>query len=899
MAYRVACHYVVVKSAQAAQARPRSPGGGESGVREFLGGSFGNRPWKQEGPNVFRPASALVSGEKKAIGMRWLSGLLCAVSLTLALHAAEELPERAYGILKKNCFACHGQSKASGLDLRTRESMLKGGQRGPALTPANPKRSFLFSMASHSAQPSMPPGKKLADDDIEVLRQWIEKGAELTGIETQPLATGGEQKFAERPITKQEREFWAFRKPVRSTPPAVADSAWNRNPIDAFLRKAMADRKLEPSRPANRRTLVRRAYLDLLGMPPTPEEVEAFVVDKSPGAWEKLVDKLLNSPQYGERWTRHWLDLVRYADSGGFEFDVDRPEAWRYRDYVVRAFNNDKPYDLLLKEHLAGDEYAPDSADAMIATGYLQLGAENGGGARARQDSIDDIIGTTSLAFLGVTVGCARCHDHKFDPIPQKDYYRMQAVFFSIKEVKFPLVGTEMVAAHEAEIKRIQALQKPLREAKTTLEKPHRLHLMDAYIQTLADYLQTAWRAPERERSEGQKLNVLQIEKTLQSDTLANRISEAQIAGRMSLEEKARHSELKAKIAALDSQKPKPYATAMAIGEDGREPKPAYFLHRGGVEAKGPRMTAGVLSVATESEHEFAKPPANAKSSWQRRGFAEWVASPENPLTARVMVNRLWQHHFGEGIVRTPSNFGKLGDLPTHPELLDWLATEFVARGWSMKSMHRLLMTSQAYRMSSDDNSGGMAGDPENKLLWRMPRVRLEAEAIRDSILAAAGSLDLTLGGPCVYPYINPELFQSSTGRTWPGKPEEDPSTWRRSLYVFSKRSIRYPLFEAYDQPNLVNSCDRRNRSIVAPQALFLMNDSFVILQAKRFAERLRKEAGDDPRKQIERAYRVALGRLPAEPERAMAMAYVKDSTDGLAGFCQALFSLNEFVYRP
>ncbi len=745
----------------------------------------------------------------------------------------------------------------------------------------------------------MPPGKKLPDEDIEILRHWIEGGGELKGVATQTEPAASEQRIAERPITRQEREYWAFRKPVRSTPPPVADSAWAGNPVDAFLRKAMADRKLAPSRPATRRALIRRAYLDLLGLPPSPEEIDAFVADNSPKAWENLVDKLLASPHYGERWARHWLDLVRYADSGGFEFDVDRPEAWRYRDYLVRAFNGDKPYDQFLKEQLAGDEYAPVSSDAMIATGFLQLGVENGGGARARQDSIDDVISTTSLAFLGVTVGCARCHDHKFDPIPQKDYYRMQAVFFSIKDVKFPLVNADVVVAHEAEIKRIQALQKPLNEAKTAMEKPHRDHLVDAYIGTLPEYLQTAWRTPERDRTEGQKLNVLQIEKTLRSDTLANRISEAQVVGRMSPAEKARHAELKAEIAELDSKMPKPYATAMAIGEVGREPEPVYFLHRGGLDARGPAMTPGVLSVTRENEYEFAQPPADAKSSWRRRGFAEWVTSPENPLTARVMVNRLWQHHFGEGIVRTPSNFGKLGDRPTHPELLDWLATEFIANRWSIKSMHRLMMTSQAYQMSSDDQSAGVTEDPENKLVWRMPRVRLEAEAIRDSILAVAGSIDRTLGGPCVYPYINPELFQSSTKRTWPGKPEQDASTWRRSLYVYSKRSIRYPLFEAYDQPNLVNSCDRRNRSTVAPQALFLMNDSFVILHAQRFAERLRREAGDDPREQIESAYRVALGRLPAESERVAAMTYLKDSADGLAGFCQALFSLNEFVYRP
>ena len=810
---------------------------------------------------------------------------------------ADELSSRAYEVLKNNCFACHGATKTSGLDLRSREAMLAGGQRGPALSPANLKRSLLFAMASHATEPAMPPGKKLADADIDTLRQWILAGAELN-LDSAP-AVQEEPKIAERPITLEERNFWAFKKPQNVNPPQVTDAAWNRNPVDSFLRKEMVAWKLKPTPQADRRVLIRRAYLDLLGLPPTPDEVEAFVRDATPNAWDKLVDKLLDSPHYGERWARHWLDLVRYADSGGFEFDVDRPEAWRYRDYVVKAFNSDKPYDLFVKEQVAGDELAPNSPETMTATGYLQLGTESGGGERGRQDALDDLISTSSLTFLGLTVGCARCHDHKFDPIPQKDYYRMQAVFYSARPVRFPLIGPEQIAAHTAEVKRIDGLQKPLQKAKTDLEKRHRDHLMDEFIKKLPEYLQTAWATPAGKRSDGQKLNVVQIEKTLQADTLANRITDQQIVALMPENEKIRHADLKAQISELERQKPKPYPTVMATGENGVQPRPSYFLHRGGVEARGPRMAPGVLSVVRDTEYLFPSPPADAKSSWQRRGFAEWLASAENPLTARVMVNRIWQHHFGEGIVRTPSNFGKLGERPTHPELLDWLATEFVRQGWSVKSMHRLMMKSEAYRMSSDDAAAGMAADPENKLLWRMPRARLEAEVIRDNILAVAGSLDRTLEGPCVYPYINPDLFQSSTKRTWPGKPEEDPSTWRRSIYVYSKRSIRYPMFEAYDQPNLVNSCDRRNRSTIAPQALFLMNDSFVILQAKRFADRLCKEAGNDIREQIDRAYRLALGRAPVESERVTAADYIKTSERGLAGLCQALFNLNEFVYRP
>jgi hypothetical protein len=309
-------------------------------------------------------------------------------------------------------------------------------------------------------------------------------------------------------------------------------------------------------------------------------------------------------------------------------------------------------------------------------------------------------------------------------------------------------------------------------------------------------------------------------------------------------------------------------------------------------------MTPGVLSVAVEKDWVFPAPPAEARSSWQRRGLAEWITSPENPLTARVMVNRLWQHHFGEGIVRTPSNFGKMGERPSHPELLDWLALEFIDRGWSVKAMHRLMLTSAVYRMSSDDTSANVAIDPENRLFWRMPRVRLEAEVIRDAILTAAGTLDRTLGGPAIFPYIDPDLFEKSSNRDWKGKPDEDPSTWRRSLYVFSKRSIRYPMFETFDQPNLINSTDRRNRTTIAPQALILMNNPFVLTQSQQFADRVRQEAGDDPGRQVDRAYLRALGRPADSVERRRALDALRRQEMTLAEFCQVLVNLNEFLYR-
>jgi len=789
----------------------------------------------------------------------------------------------------------------SKLDLRTRESMLSGGERGPAIEPLQPQGSRLYRYTAHLENPSMPPGLKLADEQIDVLRRWILAGA----IVPAAAVDDGEQaaraealaKLEERPVTVEERQFWSFQPPVRRDPAGAGQSVFSNSsgavhPVDAFLSARWQQEGLKPSPPAGRRTLIRRAYLDLAGLPPSPAEVEAFVNDTSPDAFEKVIDRLLSSHHYGERWGRHWLDLVRYADSGGFERDFDWPNAWRYRDYVVQSFNKDKPYDQFIREQIAGDEIHPASAEAHVATGYLRLGPDNNiKTERTRMDELDDLIATTGLTFLGMTVQCARCHNHKFDPIPQKDYYSMQAVFFSTKHVDYPLASEREIARYEAERERISKLQEPLRNAKAEVEKPYRDRLFEERINQLPDYVQVAWRTPPAERTEGQRLNARQIEATL-------KIEEAEILAIMSAADKPKRHELAAKIAELDRQRPEKYPTAMTIAEEGRDPLPSYFLHRGSPSAKGSAMSPGVLTVASWGEVEFPEPPPDASSSFRRRGFAEWIASPRNPLTARVMVNRLWQHHFGAGIVRTPSNFGKTGEAPTHPELLDWLAVEFVESGWSLKKMHRLMMTSKAYQMASDDLDANRTADPGNRLFWRMPRQRLEAEILRDQILAAVGTLDREVGGPAVFPYIDPDLFQSSTGRTWPGQPVGDPSTWRRSIYVFSKRSIRYPMFEAFDQPDMVNSCDRRNRSTISPQALLLMNNAFVMRQAKFFAQRVATEAGAGTGDQVERAYRLALARAPSSGEKAQAVKFVEGSPYGLVDLCQTLFNLNEFVYR-
>ena len=554
-----------------------------------------------------------------------------------------------------------------------------------------------------------------------------------------------------------------------------------------------------------------------------------------------------------------------------------------------------------MKEQLAGDEYARDlpdrksKDDAIIATGFMRLGAEGGG----RPEALDDLVTTTSLTFLGMTVGCARCHNHKFDPIPQKDYYRMQAVFFSTRDVEHALASPAEVDRNRAETQRIDALIRPIREKKTQLEKPYHQQIIDREVAKLPEYLQIAWKTPVAQRTEGQRLNVIQIESTLAINSLRKLVMEKDVVALMPADVQAQHASLKSQIDALDKQKPRRTPSARAIGERGRVPQASYFLHRGSQDARGSQMTPGVLAVTRTSDWSFPEPPPDSTSSYRRSGFAEWIVSPDNPLTARVMVNRLWQHHFGEGLVRTPSNFGKMGEPPTHPALLDWLAVEFVDRQWSLKAMHRLMLTSSAYQMTTTDMTANLAIDPENRLLWRMPRVRLEAEVIRDQILAVAGSLDRAIGGPAIFPYIDPDLFEKSSNRDWKGLPDSNPATWRRSLYVFSKRSIRYPMFETFDQPNLVNSTDRRNRTTIAPQALILMNNPMVLFQAGRFADRVKQDAGADPARQVARAIELALGRPADAVERRRGLDFVKAGPNGLVEFCHVLLNLNEFVYRP
>jgi hypothetical protein len=704
---------------------------------------------------------------------------------------------------------------------------------------------------------------------------------------------------------------------------------------------ALASKNLRPAAKASRSVLLRRAYLDLTGLPPAPEEAEAFLRDESPDAFARLVDRLLDSPSYGERWGRHWLDVARYADSGGYEQDFTYPNAWRYRDYVIRAFNQDKPYDRFIREQIAGDELEDGGFDALIATGFHRVGATVGfrekDNPQYRYTYLDDMIGTATRAFLGLTVSCARCHDHKFDPISQMDFYRLQAVFYPYINYDHPLAPAAEAAAWQARNAEIDARIKPLQERIRAIEEPYRRQAFEQRLKTFPEDIQIAVRTPEHQRTDGQKLLATQV----------LTIRPANFRGQMRPEDRAEADRLSQEVRKLEKQRPAPLPVAMGIrdgdyrlaplgpGDDeapgkgvktdqeevnesyvpvhGKPyvPPKAYFLERGDYQSPGVEVQPGFLAVLPDLGLPTSRRPADGRiTTGRRRALADWIASPENPLTARVMVNRIWQHHFGRGLVTTASNFGKLGTRPSHPELLDWLATEFVRSGWSLKQMHRVIMNSESYQMASEYRSGErLAADPENTLLWHYPLRRLEGEAVRDLILAVSGNLNLQAGGPAFFPPVPESVRKSVSKGIWQVN-EEGPQVWRRSVYSYFKRGMKYPMFEVFDQPDPNVTCESRSVSTAPTQALTLLNSDFVSSQVRAFAARVLRLAGPEQEAQVRTAYRVALSREPSTKELADNVAFLNRqlaahrttssaNLEALADLCDVLVNLNEFLYIP
>ena len=634
--------------------------------------------------------------------------------------------------------------------------------------------------------------------------------------------------------TEAERRHWAFQKRTRPQVPQFttpADRAWAKTPIDAFILERLKKEGLRPAPRADRVTLIRRLYFDLTGLPPTPAEVTAFVADRSPKAYEKLVDKLLASPQYGERWGQHWLDVARFAETDGFEYDTHRNGAWRYRDYIIRSFNNDKPYDRFIMEQLAGDEIAPNDEEARVAAGFQRLGPlrKNAGNqevASSRNEVLTEMTNVVGAALLGVTLGCARCHDHKFDPIRHKDYYRIQAYFAATHDRDVTLATPEEQAAHKA---KTEAVQKEMKEMRASMRK------MDG-------------------------------------------------AQRKAAEEKLKE---------IEDRMPEPLPAVFTVSDDNSKISPIHVLARGDYQNKGEAVGMRPLGILVPEGTPERTGPVEAP----RSKLAEWIVDPENPLTARVMANRVWHWHFGRGIVATPNDFGRMGERPSHRELLDWLANSLVDGGWRLKPLHRMILLSNAYQQSSQSplEEAAKQKDPENKLLWRYNRRRLEAEEIRDAMLSVSGKLNLKAGGPSVIVPVDKELVDLLYKPSqW--KVAEDPSEHnRRSVYLIAKRNLRLPFMEVFDQPDLQISCARRESSTHAPQALELLNGDLSNRMAEAFAERLKTEAGVDARRQVTLAYRLTTGRSPKPAEMARATAFLKSQP--LREFALAMLNLNGFLY--
>jgi hypothetical protein len=843
-------------------------------------------------------------------------------------------------ILKAHCVKCHGGEKPKAkLNLGSIAGMLKGGESGPVLVPGSADKSLLFEMVSKG---EMPPAKekiKLTADQVAVLKGWIEGGAAASAKVAETNELG-------HLVSDQDRRFWAFQKPIRPPVPQVRHRDRVRTPIDAFILAKLEEKGLTLAPDADRLALIRRAALDLLGLPPSPEQVETFLADTRPDAYERLIDRLLASPHYGERWGRHWLDAAGYADTIGGDNDPGqaflRESMWRYRDYVVRSLNDDKPYNRFLMEQLAGDEMedwrsaptlTPHHQELLVATGLLRTSVDHTfedelNRPFERYQVLHDTIENLASNLLGLTVACARCHDHKFDPIPQVEYYRLLAC---LKPAYNPEAWIQPQNRHCADVspKEKLAIQRhnavigqkvaDINKQLADLYRPVLLSLVEAKFATLpvvlrAD-LRTALSTEESKRSEVQKYLAEKLGPTV-------KVPDTEVMNAMKQADKVQVDVLQREVAVLNSHR-QSYGKIQAICEPGKGAPPTYVFRRGNLLTPGPEVQPGFLSVLTDSGSPavIPAPPAEAKSSGRRTAWARWLTRPDHPLTARVFVNRVWQHHFGEGIVATPDNFGHLGSRPTHPELLDWLATEFVRSGWKIKDLHRLIVTSSVYRQSSvvgqafqpDNNGGSQPGkadllDPGNQLLWKMRLRRLESEAIRDAVLAVSGKLDGTVGGPPVPIEPKADGFVVVSAQGLPSAT----APWRRSLYLLARRNYNLSLLSVFDQPVMATNCTRRISSAVPLQSLTLLNDAFMLEQADHFAARVAAAAGDSLNGRIKLAFRLAFARQPTANELAasaelvekVSQTYTREkltpaeaNLKGLAKLCHMLMCANEFLY--
>jgi hypothetical protein len=750
-----------------------------------------------------------------------------AVIHEVAAKSQVNFAQQVAPILERHCIRCHqpGNTKSQ-ISLATFADLAAN----EYVVPGDPQGSYLIDLitAGDTERPAMPKeGAPLSDDEISVLRTWIAEGANWP------------EDYVVREKSKADRSWWSLRPLSVAEPPLPHDVPyrWRANPIDRFIFARLRANNMAPNPPADRRTLVRRVTYDLTGLPPTPEEIDAFLGDDSPAAYEKLVDRLLTSPRYGEHWGRHWLDVTRFGESTGFEVNYVINNAWPFRDYVIRSFNEDKPFDRLVMEHLAGDALGPGDPDIEVGLTFLVCGpldtvgnADAAQAAQIRADTVDEIIRATSEAFLGLTVGCARCHDHKFDPVLQQDYYQLYATFAGVYH------DDRLVGPHEQVRDRKQKLKK--------LEK--------------------------RKEKLSSKQSAL---KKSSADSGALEKVEIQLA------------ELDRQIAAL------PSFPSLRVGRFEQQAAPQHVFEGGDAGRKGKTVTPASISALCEVASPYEL-PGDAPEQERRLALARWIVAKDNPLTPRVLVNRLWHYHFGRGLVATPGDFGYMGEKPTHPELLDWLANRLVAEGWRLKPLHKLIVMSEAYRQSSAYRDDAARVDADARLLWRFPPRRLSAEEIRDTILFVGGQLDERRGGPGFRLYE----YSRDNVATYTPLDRFGPETYRRSVYHQNARASRIDVLTDFDAPDCAFSVSRRNATTTPLQALALMNHSFMMDMAASFAERVAKDAGDKRvRSQIKRAFELAYGRPPDPDEEAAAATLIEQY--GLRAFCRAVLNSSELVY--
>ena len=925
--------------------------GGESGPAIVPGSAAGSLIFEKVSSGEMPLGGQKLSTQEIELIRRWIEagGLKEGEEPETAKKQSkpEQVAERdiIVTIFHAKCISCHGKWKQeAGLDLRTRAGLLKGGKSGPAIVPGKPKESLLVKLVVSGDMPRQTNRytRRVSVGELEKLRQWIAAGAPAGPDEILEVGSGPDPL-----VSAEDRKFWSFQPPQRPRVPKVRDKHRARTPMDAFLLEKLEAQGLSFSPEADRLVLMRRAYFDLIGLPPEPEEVEAYLKDDSPEAYERMVERLLASPRYGERWARYWLDAAGFAESQGkIDRDTLRPHAWRYRDYVIRSLNADKPYDQFLLEQIAGDELfdykaakelPPERRDYLVATGFLRTAGDDTDEAGYnfvpnRMAVLVDQVNIFSSAVMGLTMQCARCHSHKYDPLPQRDYYRFQAIFqtaydpydwFIPSTVQYPLDFNQAIPPHrqrylpyapQQESREVEAHNAPIQEEierwERSLEqkaKPLReklvaeklAHLPEGVRQDLRKALET----PEEKRSGLEKYLVKKFKPSVEVKRK---------------ELKARFEDFKASAEEIEKaikeakEKLKPEPKIRALFDVGGEPTPTHVFRRGDPNNPGPRVKPGVPSALRDGIVPFKviKPPWTTDTSGRRLALARWLIQPKHPLTARVMVNRIWQHHFGKGLVVTPGNFGQTGARPTHPKLLDWLATEFVRRGWSLKTIHKLIMTSAAYRQSSRFDGAVHGEDPDNVLLSRFPLRRLDGEVIRDSILKVTGRLDPRPFGPPDGVEVTPEGEVVS---------KASKAGFRRTIYILQRRSTPLTLLTLFDTPRMEPNSLKRALSTVPNQALQLSNSDMVRGNSRYFAGRVMDAAGEDLDKQIERVYLTALSRWPTAEEGKLGKEAVQDLTRywlehleeevpaepkrdkarwlALATLCHTILNSAEFIY--